>query len=173
MGQYKIIIILFLITIIALIIIKNKKKWFGENLEEDKLVVNEEITIDLNNVLYETIENTNVFYINENEILLETNGVFFLSDKVLTNLNVNDFLNNNDVIYEFFNIKKEEKYILKQNDETLIVYFTNLDVLFFIKNDGFYILQDSKELKNIKFNLNNKIIKKEYLINYINKKDVI
>lgn len=178
MSEQKSIMVLFLLIIIVVLVLKNKNKWFSNSNEvksdENKSNnVNEELLIILDDVVYSNIETTNVFYLKDNKVLLEYNNTFCISEIVLTKLELNVFLNNNDVVYDFFKINKEEEYTIKNGEDSILLYFNNLDVLFLINSNGFFILQNTTEYKNIKFTFNNKVIKKELLSEFIKNKDVV
>lgn len=172
MNETKVIVI-SIILIIIFIILKKRNSFSKENVSStnQENIVLDELNVILDNIIYHKIEDMYLFYI-DNEILIENNKIFYLSNKIKTELQLEDFLNNNNIIYKFFNIDESEDFVFKQNENVILILFKNLDLLFLIDSLGVYVLENSKEIKNINFKFNNKKIKKNDLIDFLNKEEL-
>ena len=168
MSEIKSVIIVIILAIIFFILKKNNFfRGDGSSKKVNNNIV-ENLEVILDNTIYNKVEDMYVFYVG-NDILIESKNVFYYSNKIMTELPLQDFLDNNNVIYKFFNIDEKEEFLLKQNENLILILFANIDVLFLIDNNGVFVLNNSVEINNINFKLNNKKIKQENLIEFLNK----
>ncbi len=168
MSEIKSVVIVIILAIIFFILKKNNFfRGDGSSKKVNNNIV-ENLEVILDNTVYNKVEDMYVFYVG-NDILIENKNVFYYSNKIMTELPLQDFLDNNNVIYKFFNIDEKEEFLLKQNENVILILFINIDILFLIDNNGVFVLNNSVEINNINFKLNNKKIKQENLIEFLNK----
>src|SRR5574344_1824305 len=115
MSEIKSVIIVIILAIIFFILKKNNFfRGDGSSKKVNNNIV-ENLEVILDNTVYNKVEDMYVFYVG-NDILIESKNVFYYSNKIMTELPLQDFLDNNNVIYKFFNIDEKEEFLLKQNE---------------------------------------------------------